>query len=95
MTGAGGEPTSYIALDDIAVKEGGCSETGEGSLSLASSCFPSFRKKKEGHGHSGGGEGTSSGSTPGQSLVSFLLGKVVVGEPRSKVTMGSFRPRLL
>ncbi|XP_013913049.1 PREDICTED: apical endosomal glycoprotein [Thamnophis sirtalis] len=28
VTGAGGEPTSYIALDDISVKEGNCSEPG-------------------------------------------------------------------
>uniref|UniRef100_A0A670YP73 MAM domain containing 4 n=1 Tax=Pseudonaja textilis TaxID=8673 RepID=A0A670YP73_PSETE len=35
-TGAGGEPSSYVALDDVLVKEGGCPEPGEASCDFES-----------------------------------------------------------
>lgn len=92
MTGTGGEPDSYIALDDIFVKEGGCSEPGEGSLSLACSCFPSFRKKKECYGYSGRRPHLEAHQARAWSP--FYLEKLL-GGAWSKVTMGSFWPSLL
>lgn len=78
VRGAGGGPASYVALDDVFVREGSCSEPGEGRCRLTCSSFLSFRKKREYYGHSGGGE-DSTRSGRGYSRVSSLLGKVVGG----------------